>query len=809
MLSRRSTWKRAVCATALSGLLGVTLTSCSADRFVDENDEGPGPGRACETDRDCKSGRRCIERRCYPDHGDCRSDNDCQDDTACACPPELQSERCACIPWGMKPRDRSDMMCAGAGFTVDEFRNPVVKCQWPPSGMTAPAYKDVMTTPVVIDLDGDGETEIVFTAGYVGSTHLVAISGKDCSVKFDKATPGPGCSNLGAADLDGDGKAEIVAVASGLTVFDHTGAVLATRSEIAAGLLCVRDYAIAFANLDGEGFPEIIVGAAAYRYYTNPKPQLQPLWNKNLIEEGAWGTIPVVADLDGDGKPEVITGHNVFDGLTGADKTPSVMKTQGGGYAAVADWNSDGKPDIALVSSKMNDQKVSIIDYQQNRFLLPPQAAQNGWGGPPTVADFDGDGKPEIGTAGASYYYVYSPDCAMSPLPAKCQGIDDGVLWQSDTQDLSSGSTGSSVFDFNGDGVAEVVYRDECWLRVFHGRDGRKLFASPVTSGTVLDEPVIADVDGDGHAEIVVASDGAQNNACKTGRWSTELGIPHSGATYGVRPRVSAMVPRLRVLVGQLSAPDRLPQIEIAVGEGITVLVFRHLLPFTAADEALLAAFARDEDVQVWGQLNGPDSARRLFPAQAPGLVYTLPEFGVSMAFRPTDFTQVNMGINRLLMRRAMQLLDPRPGERIADLFCGLGNFSLPIAKSGARVVGVEGSDALVRRAGENARANGLEARSEFHAANLFEATEDSLAALGRLDKMLIDPPREGAIAVVKALGASAPARIVYVSCNPATLARDTAVLIHEKGYRLKGAGIANMFPQTSHVESIALFERG
>lgn len=535
MLSRRSTWKRAVCATALSGLLGVTLTGCSADRFVDENDEGPGPGRACETDRDCKSGRRCIERRCYPDHGDCRSDNDCQDDTACACPPELQSERCACIPWGMKPRDRSDMMCAGAGFTVDEFRNPVVKCQWPPSGMTAPAYKDVMTTPVVIDLDGDGETEIVFTAGYVGSTHLVAISGKDCSVKFDKATPGPGCSNLGAADLDGDGKAEIVAVASGLTVFDHTGAVLATRSEIAAGLLCVRDYAIAFANLDGEGFPEIIVGAAAYRYYTNPKPQLQPLWNKNLIEEGAWGTIPVVADLDGDGKPEVITGHNVFDGLTGADKTPSVMKTQGGGYAAVADWNSDGKPDIALVSSKMNDQKVSIIDYQENRFLLPPQAAQNGWGGPPTVADFDGDGKPEIGTAGASYYYVYSPDCAMSPLPAKCQGIDDGVLWQSDTQDLSSGSTGSSVFDFNGDGVAEVVYRDECWLRVFHGRDGRKLFASPVTSGTVLDEPVIADVDGDGHAEIVVASDGAQNNACKTGRWSTELGIPHSGATYGVR----------------------------------------------------------------------------------------------------------------------------------------------------------------------------------------------------------------------------------------------------------------------------------
>ncbi|MGL4410322.1 23S rRNA (uracil(1939)-C(5))-methyltransferase RlmD [Zoogloea sp.] len=273
-------------------------------------------------------------------------------------------------------------------------------------------------------------------------------------------------------------------------------------------------------------------------------------------------------------------------------------------------------------------------------------------------------------------------------------------------------------------------------------------------------------------------------------------------------PHVSALVPRLRDLIAGLSIPDRVPQIEIAVGEGITVLVFRHLQPFSAADQARLAAFADAEGVQVWVQPNGPDSARRLHPRKAPGLAYTLPEFGVSMAFRPTDFTQVNMWINRVLMRRAMQLLDPQPGERIADLFCGLGNFSLPIASRGAHVVGVEGSAALVRRAGENAAANGLAQRSEFYEANLFEATEDSIAALGHLDKMLIDPPREGAIAVVKALGPDAPRRIVYVSCNPATLARDAAVLFHEKGYALKGAGIANMFPHTSHVESIALFER-
>ncbi len=276
-----------------------------------------------------------------------------------------------------------------------------------------------------------------------------------------------------------------------------------------------------------------------------------------------------------------------------------------------------------------------------------------------------------------------------------------------------------------------------------------------------------------------------------------------------VLPRsISELLPKLRELVGKLSIPDRLPQIEIAVGEGVTVLVFRNLLPLTTDDNAHLAAFGDAHGVQIWLQPGGPDTVQRLHPQDAPGLRYTLPEFDLSLDFLPNDFTQVNVAINRLLIRRALHLLDPQPGERIADLFCGLGNFSLPIARRGARVVGVEGSQTLVARAGDNARRNGLESACEFHAANLFEATEDSLAALGPLDKILIDPPREGAIAVVKALGPTAPGRIVYVSCNPATLARDAAVLVHEKGYRLKGAGIANMFPQTSHVESIALFER-
>ncbi|MDQ8020566.1 MAG: 23S rRNA (uracil(1939)-C(5))-methyltransferase RlmD [Moraxellaceae bacterium] len=284
--------------------------------------------------------------------------------------------------------------------------------------------------------------------------------------------------------------------------------------------------------------------------------------------------------------------------------------------------------------------------------------------------------------------------------------------------------------------------------------------------------------------------------------------IADIGSCEILPPHVSRLLLPLRALVESLSVPDRMPQIEIAEGSDRTVLVFRNLLPLTAQDEARLLAFGEEHGVSMWQQPGGPDTVRPLRADESHFLRYTLPEFDLALNFRPTDFTQVNVDINRLLIRRAMTLLDPQPGERIADLFCGLGNFSLPIARRGAHVVGVEGSAALVKRAGENAALNGLSDRSEFLVSNLFEATPESLAALGRLDKYLIDPPRDGAIGVVKALTDDAPKRIVYVSCNPSTLARDAAVLTIEKGYRLRGAGVANMFPQTSHVESIALFER-
>jgi 23S rRNA (uracil1939-C5)-methyltransferase len=267
--------------------------------------------------------------------------------------------------------------------------------------------------------------------------------------------------------------------------------------------------------------------------------------------------------------------------------------------------------------------------------------------------------------------------------------------------------------------------------------------------------------------------------------------------------RISQLIPKLRVLVNDLSIRQRLPQIELAGGDEAEVLVIRHLDPLTEDDEAILRAFAEDAGVWVWLQPRGPDSAHPFHPANGRQLFYSLPEFGVRIAFHPTDFTQVNHGVNRLLVSRAVRLLDAQPGERIADVFSGLGNFALPIATRGAHVLGLEGSEPLVARARENAAANGLSA--EFRVANLFEP---GFEALGPFDKLLLDPPREGAVAVVKSLPETWPRRIVYVSCDPATLARDAAVLVHTKGFRLAAAGVVNMFPHTAHVESIALFER-
>lgn len=278
-------------------------------------------------------------------------------------------------------------------------------------------------------------------------------------------------------------------------------------------------------------------------------------------------------------------------------------------------------------------------------------------------------------------------------------------------------------------------------------------------------------------------------------------------------PHVSAMLVPLRKLVESLSIFEQMPQIELAVGENVTALVLRNMAPLTVDDQDKLKTFADEHRIQWWLQPKGPDTVYPFYPVDVE-LHYVLPEFGIKMPFKPTDFTQVNHHINRVLVARALRLLDAQPEERVADLFCGLGNFTLPLATQAREVVGIEGSAALTERSLDNARVNGLAQKTVFHSRNLFEATTEDFVALGKFDRILIDPPREGAIAVCQAIVGFAernpdlkPKRIVYVSCNPSTLARDAGFLVHQGGYVLTQAGVVNMFPHTAHVESIAVFD--
>lgn len=300
-------------------------------------------------------------------------------------------------------------------------------------------------------------------------------------------------------------------------------------------------------------------------------------------------------------------------------------------------------------------------------------------------------------------------------------------------------------------------------------------------------------------------------------------------------PHVDAMLMPLRALIASMDAIETCPQIELACGDEVTALVLRHLEPLSAGDVARLRAFAQQHPgVQWWLQPKGPDTVHLLDPQDALPLAYGLPEFGITMPFKPTDFTQVNPHINRVLVTRALRLLEVQTHERVIDWFCGLGNFTLPLATQAREVLGIEGSEALVARSRENLRHNQslrpagqALAATDFVARNLFEMTPELLLRDGVADKWLVDPPREGAFALAKTLadlhqqrinpaehpptpGAAdwtPPQRIVYVSCNPATLARDAGLLVHQAGYRCTAAGVVNMFPHTAHVESIAVFD--
>jgi 23S rRNA (uracil1939-C5)-methyltransferase len=269
--------------------------------------------------------------------------------------------------------------------------------------------------------------------------------------------------------------------------------------------------------------------------------------------------------------------------------------------------------------------------------------------------------------------------------------------------------------------------------------------------------------------------------------------------------RLAVLLPALTKLISGLSCADRIPQIEVAAGDRDVALVFRHLVPLSDGDGEELRDFGQRHAVQIHVQAEGPESVTALWPPQPSLLSYRLADHDVEILFAPTDFVQVNMATNTQIVNRVLELLDPRTDESVLDLFCGVGNFTLPLARRAARALGVEGDATLVQRARLNATHNRV-TNVGFREANLYRDLADPPWGEERFDKLLLDPPRSGAIEAIKHLSTHRPSRIVYVSCYPATLARDSDYLVRALGYRMASAGVADMFPQTSHTEAIALF---
>jgi 23S rRNA (uracil1939-C5)-methyltransferase len=274
-----------------------------------------------------------------------------------------------------------------------------------------------------------------------------------------------------------------------------------------------------------------------------------------------------------------------------------------------------------------------------------------------------------------------------------------------------------------------------------------------------------------------------------------------------LHPAVGERLAVLAETVDALSIRDQVPQIEVAVGEGPCVLVFRVMAPPSAADLGVLQGLADAHGFHVYLQEGGADSIEPL-PGQGIDLHFELPRHRVRIGFEPTDFTQVNLELNRLMVDQALELLDPQLDEQVLDLFCGLGNFSLPLARRAREVLGLEADARLVSRAAENARANAI-ANARFATADLYGELDAEPWTRERFTKALLDPPRSGALQVLDWLPRLGIERILYVSCYPTTLARDADRLVNGLGYRLRAAGVMDMFPHTAHVESMALFERG
>ena len=457
-----------------------------ADRPVADRTK---PGSACP-DTPCRSGYVCHEGSCILDQGACTGSDSCLNDSSC------REGKCLPYDGADQPFD-AQCTAISQSFPKEELlKPPRARCNW--------TGGHVLMTPVVVDLTGDGIPEIIVNNDE--NAHLVALRSADCSVYFDVAAQLAVYSQLAVADLNQDKMPEIVGIREDgrIVVFSFYGMLLATSADPASAWRVGGGVAVA--NLDGAGPPEIVFGGGAWRLESG---QLKKLYDVAVEKYPVpyLGHLSAIADVDLDGTPEVIVGNRIFAGPTGADKTPAAAAQWPSGYVAVAQLDeTTPEPEIVLVSylSSTASATLRAVHPVTGQVSFGPVEIGQG-GGPPTIADFDGDKKPEIGVATLKAYLVLDPDCGKTPLPAQCAAA--GILWKKTISEVSSGYTAATVFDFNGDGSAEVVYRDECWLRFYEGATGKLIFATSMISGTILDMPVVADVDNDGHADLVVVAD--------------------------------------------------------------------------------------------------------------------------------------------------------------------------------------------------------------------------------------------------------------------------------------------------------------
>jgi len=411
--------------------------------------------------------------------------------------------------------------CGGGGATLGfpstEYRNPIIECTWGPT-------VGVMATPMVADLDRDGTPEIVFPGT---DDNVYAISGKDCHLVWkwtrDTTTAPNSNHDIALADLDGDGAIEVVAgMTYDVVILDGKTGTERARLKV-PGMSRSPGEPMSIANVDGMGPPEILMGNGAFRFVGG---KIEQVW-LSKAKMGAASTSSI-ADFDGDGIMEIVTGGYVLDGATGN----IIAAISPVGFTAVADVDPDyAGPEIIVTGADVNAVYVlaGMADAKRGTRIWDVVSTGKG-GGPPAVADYDGDGEPEIGVAGADHYSVVDRDCFASPLPDKC--AEHGVLWRKETQDKSSYATTSTVFDFNCDGKAEVIYRDECFLRVFDGLTGEVRFATTSTSITVREGVVVADTSGNGHARIVAGMNDRTDKTCPATDMHT--GEPFTGGKNGI-----------------------------------------------------------------------------------------------------------------------------------------------------------------------------------------------------------------------------------------------------------------------------------